>query len=597
MKLFILGSVSFILSISCVWLIRKLAYHYHWVAEPRKDRWHKRPVALYGGVGIFASFLVVGLMMLVVESKEDTFREIVVLFTGTTFVFLLGFLDDKKNFKPSTKLIGQITIASLPIATGLIFPVTPWHMINVLITYFWFVGIINAVNIIDNMDGLASGVVMISTLTIIAILIINGADSDNTALQLAIIFLCSVAGFWVLNKHPATIFMGDSGSLFMGYFLAAIAIPSKLNGFLGVSSSMFALFLPVTILAIPIFDTTLVTIMRKMEGRPAFLGGKDHSSHRLVELGFSERKAVLILYMLAAGGGIIAVLLRLWPKHSIVFFILYLILLCFVGIYLGRVKVSRKAVASKQEQSRTSLISELFYKRHAGAVILDVILIAVSYYIAYMLRFEGSPGGNAAKYMQSLPIVVASCMLSFSIHGIYRGVWNFISVADIGLYLKGAVFGTGIGMLIIVVLYRFNGYSRTVFIIFSGLLFFLMLGSRLFFQMLDHIVSSQHTLSARKNILIYGAGRGGRLLLRELRGNTLYKDYMVVGFIDDDRSKHNCSISDIRIFGQDFYSACQGMNIDELWISSSQITQVNIDALMKYLGSETKIKRFKIVIE
>ncbi|MCL4457642.1 MAG: hypothetical protein M1147_01310 [Nitrospirae bacterium] len=512
---------------------------------------------------------------------------------------MLGLFDDIKNLKPATKLIGQIIAASLPISLGLVLQVSPWYLVNVLLTYFWFVGIINAVNMLDNMDGLSSGIVMISTFfTALIYSSSYGVNSDSMYLQIAFVLLFSVAGFWVFNKPPASIFMGDSGSLFLGYILAAITIPSRLNGFMGTSSSMLVLIIPVAVLAVPIFDTTFVTVLRKMHGRPASLGGKDHSSHRLVGLGFSEKKAVLMLYILAFLGGIVGVSLSLSSAFSIPFLMLYIILLCFIGIYLGKVKVYPEPSNPEQRNGWTPLVSHWFYKRHAGEVILDIILIAVSYYIAYLLRFEGSLKGQATNYMQSLPIIVASCMGSFFVQGIYRGIWHFISINDIGRYVKGVILGNGIGILIIVALYRFEGYSRTVFIIFSVLLFLLMIGSRLFFRILDNITTGQRTYFNKTKVLIYGAGQAGKLLLEESARNHLYKDYSIIGFIDDDPNKRNHSLLGVKIFGcDDLPRNKKSFKADELWVSSAQIDDEKISALIKLMGDEIKVKRFKLIVE
>lgn len=598
MKLFLFGSLTFIYSLLCVWLIRRLAYRYNLVAKPRKDRWHKRPIALYGGVGMFIPFITSGLFILFQSANADTFKITLSVLAGSIFVFLLGLFDDIKNFKPATKLIGQTVAASLPISLGLILNITPWYLINVILTYFWFIGIMNAVNMIDNMDGLASGIVMISTISIIVALVgFYGFNSDNISLHVTFVFLCSVAGFWIFNRYPASIFMGDSGSLFLGYILATLAIPSELNGFLGTSSSVFALLVPVMIAAIPIFDTTFVTIQRTLHGRPASLGGRDHSSHRLVGLGFSEKKAVLILYMFGIIGGVIAVSLRLLPAYSMPLVILYVIFLCLVGIYLGKVKVYPEPENCEQKARWTPLVSQLFYKRQAGEVILDIILISVSYYSAYLLRFEGSLREQSMNYMQSLPIIVASCMVSFFIQSIYRGIWHFISINDIGKYLKGTILGTGISIIFIVALYRFNGYSRTVFIIFSILLFLLMIGSRLFFRILDNIINRERVHPNAINVLIYGAGQAGKLLFEEYVRNPVYKDYKVIGFIDDDKGKWNRSIAGVKIFGSDFYRNGKNFKVDELWISSEKIDKENVDSLLHYLGTEINVKRFKLIIE
>lgn len=599
MKLVVLGSFIFTLSLFCVWAIKSLAYRYSWVASPKSDRWHKKPIALYGGIGIFIPFIASAGLILAVNVRNHAFNLFLSILIGSACVFLIGLFDDIKNLKPATKLIGQIIAASLPISLGLVLQVSPWYLVNVLLTYFWFVGIINAINMLDNMDGLSSGIVMISTLfTAVIYSSSYGMNSDSMYLQIIFVLFFSVAGFWVFNKPPASIFMGDSGSLFLGYILASITVPSKLNGFMGTSSSMLVLIIPVAILAVPIFDTTFVTVLRKMHGRPASLGGKDHSSHRLVGLGFSEKKAVLVLYILAFLGGIVGFSLSVSSVFSIPLVVLYVILLFFIGIYLGKVKVYPEPDVAEQRDRWTPIVSQLFYKRHAGEVILDIVLISVSYYIAYLLRFEGSLKGQATNYVQSLPIIVAACMGSFFMQGIYRGIWHFISINDIGRYVKGVILGNGIGILIIVALYRFEGYSRTAFIIFGVLLFMFMVGSRLFFRIFENIINRERSSSDKTKVLIYGAGQAGKLLLEESERNPLYKDYSVAGFIDDDPNKCNRSILGVKIFGSaDLCQNKKSFQVDELWVSSVKIDDEKIGAFVKHIGDEIKVKRFKIIME
>ena len=133
-------------------------------------------------------------------------------------MFILGLTDDILHLKPSTKLIGQIIGVSIPIYLGLIFQATPFGILNIFITFFWFLAVINAINLMDNMDGLASGVVIISVVTFLGVRFIKGGFLTGEPLvPIAVIFLYAVAGFWIVNRHPASIFMGDSGSLFLGY--------------------------------------------------------------------------------------------------------------------------------------------------------------------------------------------------------------------------------------------------------------------------------------------------------------------------------------------------------------------------------------------
>ncbi|MER3423156.1 MAG: hypothetical protein C4293_07935, partial [Nitrospiraceae bacterium] len=322
-------SVIFLFSLLGTALMRWLAGRLGWVVKPRADRWHKKPTALHGGVGFYPAFLLGSSVILFWQlsgespgwSSLGTVSKDVVLaaslLIGSFLMFCLGLWDDFANLRPATKVIGQLVAASVFIFAGGIFPLSGNYVPDLLVTYFWFVGITNAVNMLDNMDGLASGVVILAGVTVVVLTLQANPSSVHIppAVWLGVMLVSALLGFWVHNRPPATIFMGDSGSLFIGYVLAALAIPSPLNDFLGVQTRanvlgpVLALLIPATVLAVPIFDTTLVTITRKWRAAKATQGGRDHSSHRLVGLGLSEKRAVWVLYSFSVLGGVVAILM------------------------------------------------------------------------------------------------------------------------------------------------------------------------------------------------------------------------------------------------------------------------------------------------
>jgi len=596
MDSFILTSLlALAISTSCVWLTKNLAYRRGWVAKPVQDRWHKKRIALFGGVGIFAGFIGANATLLTSVTSRDTLMMMGVLLVGASIIFLVGLVDDVRGLKVAHKLVIEIVVASLPVMFGFVWQFTPWHMVNVVATYFWFIGIMNAVNMLDNMDGLSSGIVMISTMTIIIIQEMpNNSPGDHLYLGVALAFLFSTLGFWIFNRYPATIFMGDSGSLMLGYVLAFLAIPSYLNGYMGSSSSILALLLPVSILAVPIFDTCFVTIIRKLNDLPASQGGRDHSSHRLVGLGLSESQAVNLLYGLGIMGGVIAVLMSRWPEYVTVFLVIYAVMLGLFGVYLGKVKVYPEMVNGGRGYW-TPIVSELFYKRNAAEVMLDIIIIVASYYLAYLLRFEDALKENSVTYVQSLPLVVASCILSFYQNRIYEGIWKFISVKDCLRYLKSSIMGTIGAVLLITLIYRFDNYSRTVFVIFNLLLFTSLAGSRLFFRLIDNVLAERQGNLGRR-IVIYGAGEGGKALYEETIRNQAYRDYKVIAFVDDDASKHKRSIAGVSIVDINSLNGWSDQ-IDEVWLSSNKIDDNSIRRVYEQLGRRLEVKRFKLTLE
>jgi UDP-GlcNAc:undecaprenyl-phosphate GlcNAc-1-phosphate transferase len=295
------------------------------VAKPKVDRWHTKPTAMLGGVAIVIA--VTGALVALVPLT----REGRVVIAASVGLFLVGLADDFFHIRPYQKLIGQLLGASVVVSFGLVLPWTSYSTVNLLITLFWLVGITNAVNMLDNMDGLAAGVSAIAA-TFLGLNFIANQQWPEAVMLAA--FAGALIGFLVYNHYPASIFMGDCGSMFVGFFLASSALVSGTGGVVAV------LAVPVLVLMVPIFDTTLVTLMRKLAGRAASQGGRDHTSHRLVALGLSERRAVWMLYTFAVLSGSLAMLARHAALNVSLFAIAsFTIVLTLLGVYLARVRV------------------------------------------------------------------------------------------------------------------------------------------------------------------------------------------------------------------------------------------------------------------
>jgi len=267
--LVIWGGVSAILlGLVFTYAVRAFAGRVGMVSAPRQDRWHNRPTAMLGGVAIYAAFM---LCYLALAPKRPA--EYAVL-ASATLLFVTGLLDDLLEIKPYTKLIVQLIAAAIVVYFGIHLNWTRYDAVNDFLTIVWLIGITNSINLLDNMDGLAGGITLISCVFLGLTFLING----QTGLAVTIAILGGAAlGFLVFNFQPASIFMGDCGSMFLGFLLGATALLSEY----GRSRNLGAvLFTPVLILAIPIFDTCVVAVTRKLSGRPISQGGRDHTSQR-----------------------------------------------------------------------------------------------------------------------------------------------------------------------------------------------------------------------------------------------------------------------------------------------------------------------------
>jgi UDP-GlcNAc:undecaprenyl-phosphate/decaprenyl-phosphate GlcNAc-1-phosphate transferase len=536
-SLFLVPAISFFLTIILVPLVSRLAIRWGCVALPNNERWHKRPTPTLGGLAFFPAFL---LPVLFLSPSPFAILPFVLI---TMQMFLVGIVDDLRRLNPATKLMGQIITA----ATALFFSYSlnffTWTPLDALLTAVWIVGLTNALNLLDNMDGLASGIGLIAAIYL-AFLFNQNSDTEHAVLALAL--AGALAGFLLYNSHPASIFMGDAGSLFVGLALSLLTIHAN-----GQASNILSLVaVPTCILLVPILDTTLVTVTRLLRGQPVSQGGKDHASHRLVVLGLSEPQAVLLLCVMAMIAGASALVID-WISYSLSLVFLPLVILSFTlfTAYLAQVEIvsgeKQKTKASKKKLP--VLLSTLTYKRRLLEVVLDFFLIAFAYYLAFALRFELRLNDFLMNlFLTSLPLVLIATFTSFFFFGIYRGLWRYTGLDDLVRIAKAVLCGTVVSMAVLIIFYRFVGYSRVVFILYGLLLFLGMAGSRLSFRLFGRLVARRRT--EKIPVLIYGAGDGGEVVVRECRNNSTI-GYQPVGFVDDDPTKEGRTVQGLRIFG------------------------------------------------
>ncbi|HEY1585609.1 MAG TPA: glycosyl transferase, partial [Polyangia bacterium] len=530
-------------SLALTFIVRAIARRLGLNAKPRADRWHKKPTALFGGVGIFIAFLAVTLLR-----RGEHIAGGNLLLVCASGMFVVGLVDDLVHLKPYAKLVGQILFCTAVTMYGLRLHWVPSRVLDQALTIFWLVGITNAINLLDNLDGLAGGIAAIAALFLVYFCHVAGVPA---AAYLAAIFAGSVAGFLFFNFNPASIFMGDCGSLFIGFLLGAVTLVSSNSG--GIRRNVVAvLAVPVLLLLIPIIDTTLVTITRRMAGRPVSQGGRDHTSHRLVALGLSERNAALTLWTVAALSGIVAVLVRnaSWMVGAFLVPAFFMASL-FFAVFVGGVRVYEPVADDREVNGRALLptLADFSYKRRIFEVLCDVALIVLSYYGAFLLRFDGelvSPFYQL--FLDSLPFVIVLQLGVFLLLGLYDGLWRYTSMSDLSRQLRAVAGGWVVSTLAIVFVFRLENISRSVLIMDGIILTIAVSGTRIFFRLLRSWAARFQGTPTGKRILIYGAGDGGELLLRELLQNREH-GLFAVGFVDDDPQKQGRMIHGVRVLG------------------------------------------------
>jgi UDP-GlcNAc:undecaprenyl-phosphate GlcNAc-1-phosphate transferase len=278
----------------------RLAKKFGFVDYPNYRKVHTVPMPYLGGVAILVSFTIVTLFS---QPAEMEYKPIII---GAAILCFVGLVDDKYDLKPMVKFIGQLVAIGVPIYYGIIIDtITPFGIeinfgvLSVLVTVIWMAAIINAINLIDGLDGLATGVVIIALASIAVITIFQ---SNIFVMMICIILIGSLLGFLPYNFHPAKIFLGDNGSMMLGYIVGVLSI----IGFKNIT--FISLFFPIIILGVPFIDMFFAVIRRFREGVSVMRADKNHLHHRIRHLGFSHRESVVLIYFIAllfAIGGVV----------------------------------------------------------------------------------------------------------------------------------------------------------------------------------------------------------------------------------------------------------------------------------------------------
>ena len=328
---------AFAISALLVPLTRWTAHRYGVMDAPGPRKIHETPTPRIGGVAVYVAFTSVVLtgffgvpilseipwvqthLAAPVAMLQEAYRvesQLAALLGGATIVFVVGLLDDilGARFKVWWKMAGQVLAAGVLVAGGIRTDFMPYDWLDVAVTLVWVVGITNAFNLLDNMDGLSAGVALVASL----VLLLNAWILGGFFMSLVYVALIgSLLGFLVYNWHPASIFLGDSGSLFIGFTLASLTLLQRYVSH--ASSSYFPVLMPLLVLALPILDTSTVTFIRIRERRPIYVGDSRHLSHRLVSLGMSPPLAVATIYLISLALGLGAVgLAHASPVHALI---------------------------------------------------------------------------------------------------------------------------------------------------------------------------------------------------------------------------------------------------------------------------------------
>lgn len=582
------GLIAFIVAVVSTPLLIKIAYKKNWVVAPRADRWHKKPTALMGGIAIFfASTLALFI--------ANNFQINWIIFIASLVMFLTGLADDLKEVKPIVKLIGQVVCTFALIYHGYYFGGGLLEWAGIPLTFFWVIGITNALNLLDNMDGLAAGIAGIVA-TIAGVLGFMNGDVYLASMGFAL--AGASFGFLIYNFNPAKIFMGDSGSLFLGFSISFLSIAIQKN--MGSSSAILVMLIPISLMAIPIMDTTLVTIKRLVAGRRIDQGGKDHTSHRLVALGLTEKKAVLVLYGICIVWGVVCILMLGSTINNFLLTVLLLSILSGIfAVTLSKVKVynesEEKLIYLRSRGYSIWKKNDLFFrfflmnKKLIIGVFADILII----YFAFFIAAESTKTDLQDSYAL-LGLFICIKVSFFYISNLYSRMWRYMAVLELGGYFLSSVGSVVIIGLILLISNKLNFFSPYFLMVDFLLTFTGVIISRMAFRlMLDYINKSRQV---KRRVIIYGAGDSGYLLVKELLQNHRY-ELSPIGWIDDDESKHNMLLYGFKIWGgeRSLLEICKRNKVDLVLISTKNIDQVREDQLRVLLSVQRiDLGRFSI---
>ena len=447
--LFLMGLLTTILLTP---LIRRSAVRFHAFDVPNERKVHHQPTPRLGGFSLFIAFN----LILIISSRFDYFYfpphflqgiNYIWLFLAGAIVFGMGAVDDLSGLSPSHKLLFQ-TIAALIISLNafrieiITFPFGTLELgiWSVPVTVLWVVAITNSLNLLDGLDGLAAGSAFIVSLAIFCIAMIN--ENIGSAL-ISVILAGATLGFLKYNFHPAKIFLGNSGSYYLGFMLSILSLHSNSK-----DTTTVIILIPILLLGLPIMDTILSMLRRLLKSLhlvgsngnknpnafsssdrwSIFRADRDHIHHRLLQLGFNHSRAVIFLYAISLILGALAFSSVYFRNINQAFLITAIGIASYVGIKklkYSEIQVLRNGVLLPLFD--TPLISQRILKTS-----LDLTFIAFSYYLAFFLRFEGQFDPAVRKYyLSTVPLVLAVKLLIFYFSGLYRGTWQYAGVADL----------------------------------------------------------------------------------------------------------------------------------------------------------------------
>jgi UDP-GlcNAc:undecaprenyl-phosphate GlcNAc-1-phosphate transferase len=582
--------IPLLLSLFLTPFVIRYALHIGVLDQPNERKIHKYPIPRLGGLAIYTSFFAALLLSMYFDPSLHPFSSMpphtgVMLVISLTLVLILGIWDDVRPMTPGRKFIWQFIAATIVYVAGFrISSITHPFNVNLLnlgfldfpVTILWIVGITNAFNLIDGLDGLASGVACIVSLTICTVSLLKG---DMTTAMLALLLAGAVLGFLRYNYNGARIFLGDSGSLFIGFLLAILSMMSSTKG-----SAAFSILVPVLALGLPIMDTLLSMMrrllrsifpeqkeMKSLLGKLVvmFLPDRGHIHHQLIARGLSHKNVVLLLYVVSCVFGIGAFAVTATNNLSMTPVLITIGIATFIGVSQLRYKemgMLRNGVLLPLYEWPI-LNSSIFQ----GFLDLGFIILAYSASCFLAFRSQGEMHFDTA-FIRTLMLISGIQLGVFYVSGLYKGTFRQMGMGDLLKIFKTAILSVIITWIIFAFFPRLgNTVNVTIVILDFYFLLSFVLGVRISFHVLNYL-SRRDQSEGKKKILIYGADARGALAMQQVLGDEGLR-LCPVGFLDDNPHLEGKRLNGYPIFGGHWklQRLINKMQVDEILITNQAI--------------------------
>jgi UDP-GlcNAc:undecaprenyl-phosphate GlcNAc-1-phosphate transferase len=496
------------------------------VKAPKGDRWRMDATPILGGIGIFVGILV-ALTAAAANGGFEPSGRLLGIVGGCAVVFLAGLYDDLRHLSPLAKLATQVAAAVLVVATGTRVDFVGNEIVATAIALFWLVGLTNAFNLLDNIDGLAATLAALAAGFFALDAYFKHSNVEVLALSVAVVLAC--VGFLPFNLRPgrrATVFMGDSGSQVLGFALGSLGLAATWEA---AGTTVAILVLPILVLGVPILDTVLVTVLRLLEGRPIAQGGSDHSSHRLIRYGLSEWHTVVLLAGVAAvlGGTSLAYIVIDNRRITLVGVLVTFVVLVQFASFLS--DLERRPAAAEGESAGLLQAFDVHWRRLVE-VVVDFALISGALLVSYLITFEGLGTQNQRHlFYVVLPVLLAARYVAFILFGLYRSIWRYAASRDLLAIAAAVVLSEAFAVGYLVRTQELGDFALRLFALDALLCMAVVAASRFAERTILRALGSLRAAGARRTLIV-GAGRAGRSLHRELRETPGER---VVGFLDD----------------------------------------------------------------